>query len=102
MKKMKLRMKCQLTVNLIHGSYRYHKQCGASIGGTDSYVAGQWPTCATHFTTVFGLPHNALGELVPFVSYVAHAGVHLMIGGAAGSCDEWSSALAKKVRALER
>lgn len=58
---------------------RYHQQCGFTI-------ANQWPSCSDHHYAVFGI--SDLGVFVPFMAYVAHAGVHLMIGGS-GKCDHW-------------
>lgn len=58
---------------------RVHQNCGFSI-------LENWPTCQSHYDMVFN--SDTLADLVTQSAYVAHAGVHLMVGGSAG-CEHW-------------
>jgi hypothetical protein len=67
---------------------RYHTMCGESIGGVDSYDKNVWPTCKMHHSAVFDI--DAYAEFVPTMAYIAHAGIHFMLGGSGGgSCETW-------------
>mmetsp|Transcript_868 Transcript_868/g.1103 ORF Transcript_868/g.1103 Transcript_868/m.1103 type:complete len:681 (-) Transcript_868:144-2186(-) len=70
---------------------RYHKACSENLGEKGSYEFNQWPTCKDHYYASFDI--SSYGEFVYYMSYDAHGGVHRMIGGSGGDCDDWSDDL---------
>lgn len=58
---------------------RFHQTCGLQNPST-------WPTCANHH---YALKHiTDYANYVPYMAYMGHAGVHLMIGGSS-NCHVW-------------
>jgi hypothetical protein len=66
---------------------RFHKACGLSLGNIDSDTTNQWPSCEEHHFAVFDISQYAY--FVGYMSYSGHGGVHRMIGGSNGDCDQW-------------
>jgi hypothetical protein len=67
---------------------RFHQLCGNDEGEKGSEYSNQWPSCKIHHYLANDIDN--LVQLIYNVAIAGHGGVHLMIGGTGGNCDDWS------------
>jgi len=67
---------------------RYHTSCGEDLGVLDTDESTEWPSCRLHHQAVTDI--SAYAEFVGYLANDGHSGVHRMIGGSGGDCDDWS------------
>jgi len=70
---------------------RFHKSCGDNMGSKGDYETNQWPTCAIHHYAVSSI--DSWAYFTGYMAIDAHGGVHRLIGGAGGDCDNWGEML---------